>query len=86
MVKIDDYWHKDEFNIHIKDPDMLVKPGSRIVDREGTTYGITTGDWHSCRMEGCNGLRLTVKWQDGKTTFPCSAGLKKIGPNIWKII
>ena len=27
-----------------------------------------------CRLEGCNGTRLHVKWPDGKRTYPCAKG------------
>jgi hypothetical protein len=37
---------------------------------------VTTGAHERrCQMEGCNGLRISVRWADGKHTFPCSKGL-----------
>jgi hypothetical protein len=27
-----------------------------------------------CQMEGCNGVRLYVRWRDGHQTRPCSKG------------
>jgi hypothetical protein len=46
--------------------------------------GTTTGRAHRCRMEGCCGYRVVVKWRNGQTTHPCSKGmvLTKKG---WKI-
>lgn len=38
-------------------------------------YGTTTGGKHRCTMEGCNGLRIAVRWDRRKHTFPCSKGL-----------
>ena len=29
-----------------------------------------------CRLEGCTGLNLHVKWKNGKYTWPCTKGLK----------
>jgi hypothetical protein len=37
--------------------------------------GTPTGATHKCRMAGCNGIRITTKWSDGKLTHPCSKGL-----------
>jgi hypothetical protein len=54
--------------------------GTRIFGRDkneapGAT-GVTTGAHERrCQMEGCNGLRISVRWADGKHTFPCSKGL-----------
>lgn len=38
--------------------------------------GFTTGSYHNCQMDGCNGVRLSVKWPDGKHTFPCTKGME----------
>ena len=38
-------------------------------------HGLTTGRSHTCSMDGCNGVRISVKWDDGKHTFPCSKGM-----------
>ena len=48
--------------------------------------GETTGSTHHCRLHGCNGLRITVKWPDGATTFPCSKGMKEIKEDTWEIM
>ena len=47
----------------------------QIITSDGTEIGIPTGSTHKCRMEGCNGLRITTKWSDGKITHPCSMEL-----------
>lgn len=52
----------------------LVKPrktGDKILDRE---VGKTTGTFRDCTLEGCRGLRIGVKWINGKLTWPCSKG------------
>jgi len=47
--------------------------GRTIYSRDGKIKGIVTG-LAVCRMEGCRGPRLSVKWADGRRTFPCSKG------------
>lgn len=37
--------------------------------------GALTGTTRHCRLEGCTGRRLGVRWPDGKITWPCSKGL-----------
>lgn len=41
-----------------------------------TSVGIPTGATFRCRLEGCTGRRITVKWPDGKITHPCSKGMR----------
>lgn len=38
-----------------------------------------------CQLEGCNGMGLIVRWNNGKRTIPCSKGLTEITPDTWKI-
>ncbi|MHA2045438.1 MAG: hypothetical protein ACW99G_11635 [Candidatus Thorarchaeota archaeon] len=51
-------------------------------DEEVTDYsdicantGVTNGNSHKCRLAGCSGIRIHVKWKDGKWTYPCSKGM-----------
>ena len=57
-----------------RDDDELAA-GLTVLSEDGKEKGITTGRNHDCRMEGCNGLRLVVKWEDGTRTFPCTKGM-----------
>lgn len=41
--------------------------------------GRATGTTYPCRMEGCTGVRVMVRWPDGKVTWPCSKGMGR-GP------
>lgn len=50
--------------------------GTKVYNTAGTEFGLTTGSTHHCRMEGCTGRRVTVKWPDGKVTHPCSKGME----------
>lgn len=46
-----------------------------VYDKAGAEAGLVTGSVHRCRMEGCRGNRVSVRWPDGRTTYPCSRGL-----------
>lgn len=47
--------------------------------------GKTTGRAFRCRLEGCPGYRIVVKWEDGHVTYPCSAGMR-LTTKGWKIL
>lgn len=47
--------------------------GTRIWSREGSACGVVTGT-SICRLEGCGGTRLHVRWPDGHRTYPCAKG------------
>lgn len=52
--------------------------GTIVWDRAGTTEGFCTGSAYPCRMEGCAGERIGVRWPDGqgsRVTFPCTKGI-----------
>jgi len=55
--------------------------GSVLFSRDRKLKGHTTGGFRLCRLEGCGGLRIGVRWPDKKITWPCSKGLvgNKIG-------
>lgn len=46
-----------------------------IISRDLEKVGRTTGANYSCQMSGCNGIRITTKWEDNKVTHPCSKGI-----------
>jgi hypothetical protein len=47
--------------------------------------GKTTGGTRNCQMEGCNGIRIGVRWPDGHMTWPCSKGMVMDHHNEWRI-
>lgn len=65
-------------------PVIGLESGTVIYDRDGTNKGVTTGASRKCNMEGCRSHRVYVKWDDGKTTVPCMAGLEPYKDG-WKI-
>ena len=38
--------------------------------------GRLTGGTRVCRLEGCGGLRIGVRWPDGTITWPCVRGMR----------
>ena len=44
--------------------------------------GLTTGSEFPCRMEGCRGMRIGVRWNDGTITFPCTKGLTEVNGKL----
>jgi len=63
----------------------MVHSGEKVLSRDEKLVGVTTGSTHHCQMDGCIGHRISVKWEDGKTTFPCSKGMIR-EDHVWKII
>ena len=52
-----------------------LKIGDTVVSFNGIYTGKTTGGSRPCSIEGCRGKCLGVRWNDGKLTFPCTAGM-----------
>jgi len=62
---------------------------TKVISRDGKTFGRTTGGERHCQIEGCKGTRLGVLWSDGKLTFPCTKGMdivQKDKTEFYKII
>ena len=61
---------------------------SEVLSADGTLRGRVTGGTRKCRLEGCNGIRIHVTWEDGRRTIPCSKGM--VGADeegaTWKIV
>ncbi len=59
-----------------------------VLNRTGKMDGKVVGS-SRCQLEGCSGLRLHVRWRDGKLTKPCSKGMQHIpgvNPPTWRIL
>jgi len=54
---------------------LRVKKDARIISGDGKHVGKATGGGYACRLEGCRGWRIRVRWRDGSVTFPCSKGM-----------
>lgn len=60
--------------------------GVLVYDRTGEKTGVTTGGTRLCKMEGCLGRRIGVRWSDGKMTWPCTKGMTLTDHNTaWRI-
>lgn len=58
-----------------------------MLSRNGDEAGeIRNLQSYRCPMEGCTGCRICVKWPDGRHTYPCSCGCKKVDENTMQII
>lgn len=49
--------------------------GLVVRSRDGKEAGKLTGSTRRCQMESCTGLRLGVRWEDGKLSWPCTRGM-----------
>jgi hypothetical protein len=58
--------------------------GTTIYSRDKKLKGVVVGH-RLCTLEGCWGMRLIVKWPDGKRTHPCSKGLAPVESGAYKI-
>jgi hypothetical protein len=47
--------------------------------------GRTLGGTRRCRMDGCAGIRIAVRWNSGKMTWPCSKGMSRSNKG-WRIL
>lgn len=50
-------------------------PGDIMLASDLTEAGTATGGTRPCSLEGCNGVRVGVRWEDGKISWPCSKGI-----------
>jgi hypothetical protein len=51
--------------------------GKTVYGRHGSGFEDSAGEITGtsfCRLEGCGGTRLHVKWPDGQRTYPCAKG------------
>jgi hypothetical protein len=58
-----------------------------VLDREGKEKGTIINE-HSrkCMMEGCRHWKASVKWSNGKITYPCWGGMEMVDEETAKII
>lgn len=69
---------------------ILPQKGTKVwawnPDGSLTLFGIATGSFHRCTMACCSGLRISVKWPDGKHTQPCTDGMEILEDGSWRIL
>lgn len=65
--------------------------GLRVRSRDGFSVGETTGGERRCRLEGCGGTCIAVRWPKGRgkgthVTYPCLKGMTVMADGGFKII
>jgi len=58
-----------------------------VLSSDGKEKG-TVINWNSkkCTMEGCRHYKASVRWEDGKLTYPCHGGLEFIKNGVYQVI
>ena len=59
--------------------------GTKIWDSHGRRFGLATGSIRQCKLEGCTGLRVYIKWPEGHMTMPCSKRLLEQADGSYRI-
>jgi hypothetical protein len=54
-----------------------IKAVEEVLGRDKIITGRTTGASYKCPLNGCSGWRVTVKWEDGRISYPCTEGMSK---------
>lgn len=62
-------------------------PGDRVWSRDEADQGTVTNVHGpgTCRLEGCGGTRVTVRWPDGHITYPCARAIEARPQGGWKL-
>lgn len=63
-----------------------MKLPSLVWDSAHEQAGIVTGSTKDCTLECCRGVRILVRWPGGRTTWPCSNGLREINSEEWQVV
>lgn len=61
------------------------KTDKEKVKAKGGEIGHATGGQRDCNLHGCRGVRIAVRWPDGKITYPCTKGMTKHEDGSWEI-
>lgn len=59
---------------------------TEVQERYGPERGRVVGHGRRCRLEGCGGWCIPVRWPDGKLTWPCSKGMASVNAALWKLL
>lgn len=63
-----------------------------VLNRDGTERGETTGSSRFCRLDGCGGRCIGVRWpkkrgqKRARITFPCTKGMKRVDAETEQIM
>lgn len=64
----------------------LDNPKFRVFSKSGRSKATPTGGTYLCRLEGCRGMRVVVRWSNNIITHPCSKGMKTRKDGNWQIL
>lgn len=67
-------------------PVETIDRNRKVYSRDGRASGRIVGGGDICRLEGCTGVRVSVRWSDGKLTRPCFKGLKQRKDGHYQVI
>ena len=57
-----------------------------LLCREGKLLGEVRGT-RRCRLAGCTGIQLVVRWPDGKRTYNCTKATKPTSrASTWQLV
>lgn len=59
----------------MSNPQLLIIPCLTVKSGSGKTVGKVVGKQTLCNLEGCTGVRVSVRWPSGKLTRPCTKGM-----------
>jgi hypothetical protein len=54
-----------------------------LISRDGNNQGVITRELGACAY-GC-GIQLSVKWDDGCRSYPCSAGIIASSEGVFRL-
>lgn len=65
----------------------MIPKGTPVLSRNETYTGTVCGAAFDCRLEGCRGVRIPVRWDHQKQrTYPCTKGMEERSDGTWKIL
>jgi len=67
-------------------PVPRIAAGIKVHSRDYTFVGQTTGHTRRCHLDGCDGRRLDVRWENGKITRPCEDGMEALDDGTMHIL
>lgn len=58
-----------------------------VLSRDGKVKGKVINEHaKQCKMEGCRHDCASVRWEDGKLTYPCWGGLESVAKDTYQLM
>lgn len=58
------------------EPPYVGEKNITVYSKDGQKKGKTTGGSKTCKIDGCLGRCIAVRWDDGALTYPCTKGME----------